>query len=413
MRTRVLTCAVFAVAALRAAAQTTALRDLLAEADKNNPEIHAAEKGWKASTYSRAQVSSLPPTQFTLQELSIGSPRPGAGLSNNNFAYIGLGASQEFPYPGKLRLKGVAAIAAANEQLAEVDVIRSRIAEEVKTAYLRLAYLQQTLTMLKASRSAIGELIESQLAQYSAGRGSQADILKAQLERTKLLREITIHRQEVAQVQADLKTALNRSQESPDMLAEELTASPMARSIAEVLHDTEQKNPTLTADARAISKQQAEIDSAHLAGKPDFSAGYMYQRTGPDFPAYYMATLNVMFPRKTRVVAEQAEALERLAAATLTRDAHRQQQISEVRKQYAAVVATEEELNEYRDGILPQAEASHNSALAALRTNKQTLDAVLISLNDSLDLQREYAHALLDHEMALVRLETLTGEVLR
>lgn len=413
MRTRILVCAAVALAGLRAAGQTTALRDLLAEANKNNPEIQAAQKEWKASTYSREQVSSLPPTQFTLQELSVGSPRPGAGLSNNNFAYAGAGASQEFPYPGKLRLKGVVAMAATNQQFAEVDLVRSRIAEQVKTAYLRLAYLQQTLTMLEASRSAFEELIESQLARYSVGQGSQAEILKAQLERTKLLREITMHHQEMAQEQADLKAAVSRSQESPDVIAEDLTASPATRSITQVLRDTEHKNPVLTADARAISKRQAETDSARLAGKPDFSAGYTYQRTGLDFPAYYMATFSITFPRKKRSEAEQAEASERLAATTLTRDAHRQQQVSEARKQYAAVVSTEEELNEYRDGILPQAEAVYNSALAALRSNKQTLDSVLTSLNDSLELRRGYAQALLDHEMALVHLETLTGEVLR
>jgi cobalt-zinc-cadmium efflux system outer membrane protein len=413
MRTRVLVGVIFALAGLRAVAQTTPLRDLLAEADKNNAEIQAATKDWKASTYSRAQVSSLPATQFSLQELSVGSPRPGAGLSNNNFAYVGIGASQEFPYPGKLRLKGLAADAAADEQFAEVDVVRSRIGEQVKAAYLRLAYLQQTLTMLNASRFALGELIEGQLARYSAGQGSQANILTAQLERTKLLREITMHHQQMAQAQADLKAALNRQQESADVIADELRASPIARSIAEALHDAEQKSPILTLDERVISRQQADTEAARLAGKPDFSAGYVYQRTGLDFPAYYMGTLSVMFPRKKRAHAEQAEASERLAAVTLMREAHRQQQLSEVRKQYAAVLSTEEELSEYRDGILPQGEAAYNSALAALRSNTQTLDAVLAALNANIEFQREFAQALLDHEMALVRLETMTGEVLR
>ena len=413
MSTRILVCAMFALAGLRAVAQTTALRDLLAEAEENNAEIQAAAKEWKASTYSRAQVSSLPATQFSLQELSVGTPRPGAGLSNNNFAYIGVGASQEFPYPGKLRLKGVAAAAAADEQLAEVDVVRSRIGQQVKAAYLRLAYLQQTLTMLNASRFALGELIESQLARYSAGQGSEADILKAQLERTKLLREVTMHHQEMAQAQADLKAALNRDQESADVIAEEFRASPIAKSIREIVHDTEQKSPILTLDARAISKQQADSDAARLARKPDFSAGYVYQRTGLDFPAYYMGTLSVMFPRKKRADAEQAEASERLAAASLMREAHRQQQLSEVRKQYAAVLSTEEELSEYRDGILPQGQAAYKSALAALRSNTQPLDAVLTALNANIEFQREFAQALLDHEMALVRLETITGEVLR
>jgi outer membrane protein TolC len=126
-----------------------------------------------------------------------------------------------------------------------------------------------------------------------------------------------------------------------------------------------------------------------------------------------MATFNVMLPRKKLVAAEAAEAAEREAAATLTRDAHLQTQLAETRKEYAAVVSTEEELKEYRDGILPQADGVYQSELAGLRSNKQTLNAVLTSINEVLQLKREYAQAVLDHEMALVHLETLTGETLR
>jgi outer membrane protein, heavy metal efflux system len=38
----------------------------------------------------------------------VGSPRPFAGYTNSDFAYLSLGVSQDIPYPGKLRLKGEA-----------------------------------------------------------------------------------------------------------------------------------------------------------------------------------------------------------------------------------------------------------------------------------------------------------------
>lgn len=414
MRTCALAAGALAVTSVHALAQQrSTLRDLLAEADKNNPEILVAQREWKASTYVRPQVSSLPAPQFTLQDFSVGSPRPGAGLSNSNFAYAGIGASQEFPYPGKLGLKAAVADRAADEQFARIKVIRSKVAEQIKTDYLRLAYLQETLTLLNESRSTLTEAIDTELARYSAGQGSQAEILKAQLDRTQLLREITMHHEEMAQVQADLKSALNRKQDAPDLIANSLTVSPFTRSVSEMFRAAQRDNPVLAVDARSISKQQSEVESARLAGKPDFSIGYMYQRTGLGFPAYYMATFNVMLPRKRVVAAEAAEASERAAAATLTRDAHLQAQLAETRKQYAAAVSTEEELKDYRDGILPQADAVYQSALAALRSNQQTLGAVLDALNQVLQLKREYAEAVLEHEMALVHLETLSGETLR
>jgi hypothetical protein len=52
------------------------------------------------------QVTTLPDPKFTYQQLSVGSPKPFAGYTNSDFAYIGVGASQELPYPGKLRARG-------------------------------------------------------------------------------------------------------------------------------------------------------------------------------------------------------------------------------------------------------------------------------------------------------------------
>src|SRR5438105_2953145 len=127
----------------------TPLSELLAEAAQRSPDIRAAEHTWRAATHVRQQVTTLPNPQFTLQEFSVGSPKPFAGFNASNFAYIGVGASQELPYPGKLRLKGEAADRAAEAQQAQIAVIRASIADQIKTTYLRLAYLQQTLTLLE------------------------------------------------------------------------------------------------------------------------------------------------------------------------------------------------------------------------------------------------------------------------
>ncbi len=82
----------------------TSLQDLLTEAEQNNPQIQAARQGWQAAKQVPSQVSTLPDPQFNLQQLNVGSPRPFAGYTNSDFAYVGLGVSQDFPYPGKLRL---------------------------------------------------------------------------------------------------------------------------------------------------------------------------------------------------------------------------------------------------------------------------------------------------------------------
>jgi outer membrane protein TolC len=170
------------------------LSQLLAEAQRENPDLKAGEHTSRAATHLREQVMALPDPQFTVQEFSVGSPRPFAGLNSSGFAYIGIGASQELPYPGKRNLKGQAADAAASVDHAQADVLRASLSEQMTIAYLRLAYLQQTLALLEGSRATLSRVIESEMTRYSSGQGSQTDVLKAQLERTKLVREITMRR---------------------------------------------------------------------------------------------------------------------------------------------------------------------------------------------------------------------------
>ncbi len=293
-------------------------------------------------TQVRKQVTTLPDPQFTLQEFSVGSPKPFAGFTTSNFAYIGIGASQELPYPHRLRLKGLAADRIADSAAAQIAVMRTSIAEQVKASYFRVAYLQDTLVSLEASRGTIRQIVDTQLARYSSGQGSQADILQAQLERTKLVREIAFVHEQMAQVQAGLKQLLHRRQESSDIGAENLSPTPLHRTSQELLALVRKQNPTIQFDSRAVDRQSAELESAERAGKPDFSIGYMYQRTGTDFPAYYMLTFGMTLPRRRRVDSQVSQAVENVRSARDQLDAQLQQQLAEVQKQYAAVTSAAE-----------------------------------------------------------------------
>src|SRR6266571_9228075 len=145
-----LTAAFVLAAALSASGQEpavsnpTPLAHLLAEAEANNPQVSAADHGARAARQMAPQVTTLPDPKFTYQQFSVGSPKPFAGYTNSDFAYIGVGASQELPYPGKLRLRGQVAEREADTKQAEIDVTKTSIADGVKADYIQLAYLQQT-----------------------------------------------------------------------------------------------------------------------------------------------------------------------------------------------------------------------------------------------------------------------------
>jgi len=392
---------------------TTSLASLVAEAQRNNSQVSTAEHAWRASTHLAAQATTLPDPQFTVQNLSVGSPKPWAGFSNSDFAYVGFGVMQDFPYPGKLRLRGVAAEREADAQKAQIEVTRTNIADQVKTAYLRLAYLQQSVGLLDQNTTVIDALIKTEVARYSVGQGSQADILRAQLERTKLLRETTMHEQEWGQLEATLKSLVHRPLDSDDIIPEPLKVAEVSAQQQEALSLVASQNSTLKADRAMAVQQEARLQAAERGTKPDFSAGYMYQATGSAYRDYYVATFNLRFPRKKRVNAEIAEATEALGRARAEADADQQQLEAEARKQAIAVQSSAELMKEYEQGLIPQAESVYRSELNAYQSNRSTLSAVLNALMERISFEHDYQQALLDRETALAHLETLTGAELQ
>jgi cobalt-zinc-cadmium efflux system outer membrane protein len=350
--------------------QPTPLATLLAEAASSNSQIAAANDTWKASTHEARRVSTLPDPQFTFQSFSVGSPRPGAGFSNSNFAYLGFGASQALPYPGKLRLKGAVASRKADATEAQVGVVSAGVAEQIKLLYLRLAYLQQTLTILDHTNGVLGPLVQNALSHYSLGEGNQAGIIKAQLQRTELLRRETVNREQTGEAEADLKGLLHRAQDSSDIIAEPLVETTVQLNSTELQALVRQQNPILEVERRSVQQEDAQIKSAQRDGKPDFNVGYMYQTTGQAYADYYMLTLSVSLPRRGRVREEVAAATEQASRARHELDSEAQQQLAAVQKQYVAASSTTELLAEYNHGLIPQSEAISRAEESSYEANK-------------------------------------------
>ena len=126
----------------------TPMREFVQEAEQKNPQIAAAYHGAQAARYIPKQVSAFPETQVSVQQFSVGSPRPFSGYSNSDFAYIGFGASQDVPFPGKRDLRARVAEHGAESIEAQTDSVRSSVVESLKMVYFRLAYIQQTLDVL-------------------------------------------------------------------------------------------------------------------------------------------------------------------------------------------------------------------------------------------------------------------------
>jgi outer membrane protein TolC len=394
----------------------TPLSELLAETEKNNPQIEAARHGFEAAKQVPTQVSTLPDPQFTLQHFSVGSPRPFAGYTNSEFAYVGLGVSQDIPYPGKFRLKGEIAKREADVSQQQIESVRRSVLAELKAAYFQLAYLSKTLAILDQDGELLKQVQQAADARYRSGMSTQQDLLQAQLQQTKLLREIAMHHLEVGKLEAQIKQLLNRAQDSPDIEPTDLVETPLVQTYAELLAAAQVQNPEIASAKKTIEKQSSQVDLARKDFYPDFNVQYMWQRTDPtQFRAYYMLSVGVRVPiyrsRKQRPQLAQAEAEKLRAGSEL--EAQSQQVAAELRTQYVLAQQTSELLKIHREGLSPQSRSEFQAALAAYQSNKQDFQALLTAFLDVLHLDEEYWQNVAEYETAIARLEQVTGLSLR
>lgn len=406
--------AVFVVLGVAAFAQNTptSLQSLITAARQNNTAILAAERAIQTTTYRPKQASAFPDTEVTVQSFTVGSPRPFAGYSNSDFAYIGFGASQELPYPGKRALRGAVAQHETAISGAEKNGVVWDVLTRLKLAYFQLSASQQITSVLVRNQQFADQIEQAAESRYRVGEGTQQDVLRAQLERTKLLNELSMQRRESAQAQAVLKALLNRPPDSPDVLPEPLSARHIESSEA-LFTKLRQNNPELQVSAEQVSQGRASVELAKREKKPDFGVQYMWQHTASNFRDYYMGTFSIKFPNRSRVRAAEGESQAKLAQAEAEKESRLKQMESDLGEQLAVVQASEQQLKVYDEGLLPQSEAALNAGLAGYRAGKQEYQGLLASFGDTLQLSIDRERRQAEHEAAVARIEGLIGEELQ
>ena len=391
------------------------LTDLLVEAEQNNPQIQAARLGWDAAKQVPSQVSTLPDPEVMVQQMSVGSPRPFSGYTNSEMANLALGVSQNIPYPGKLRLRGEIARKEADVWHQQYESVRRAILADVKGKYFRLSYLAKRLAILRDDGQLLKPIEQSAEARFRQGTGSQQDVLQAQLEQTRLLRETTVTQLEAGTIQAKLKQVLNRSQSSPDIEVAQLSQTSVAYTYEQLLEAAKSNNPDIAGAERMVERQALQVELAHKNFYPDFNITYMWFRPDPfQYRARYQLSVGVRIPifrRRQLHELAQAELEKRRAGSEL--DVQSQEIASGIREQFVVAEKSADLLKIYREGLLPQARAELQAGMAAFQSSREDFQALLASFLDVVKLDDEYWQTLSEHETALAELEQTTGLSLR
>ena len=396
----------WALAAAIAAAPLD-LSELIREALANNPDIKAAQKSYEASKQRPSQASALPDPTLSFNYNSVGRPWPGAGLGREPVSNIGVMASQEFPYPGKRKLRGDIASKESEAEFQQYQAAQLTTVTKVKQAYYRLAHSSVMRGILTRNRDLLTQLLRVTEARYASGKAAQQDVLKAQAQISIIETRLVRLDQDKGSAEAELSSLAGRPVEGE---AIEPDTMPLLITIDELMAAARENSPMLTRDRKMIQKTELAVNLARKDLLPDYTLSGGYYNMGGMAPMF-MFRADVQLPlwaaRKQRPAI--AEAGLSLNQARRTYEATGQNLAFRIKDDYLMATTAEKLMRLYGETVVPQATLALESSLTSYETGTIDFLSVLMNLSMVLEYEMNYHEALMDMHVALTRLEEMTG----
>lgn len=357
------------------------LRALIQEAEARNPDLARARSLEAADRERIPQARALPDPTVTLGLQNDGFK--GLQVGRMETSYYQVMATQGLPWPGKRGLRGEIAALGADASRTGLERTRLSLEADVKRAYFGLLLVRGQRALLERQGVLLRQAEATARVRYEVGQGAQADLLRAQLENTRLEQA----RLGFASAEAAALAGLNRLRgaDPDEPLATEgsILDVPVANvPVREVLERGDRECPELASARLGVKQAEKSLDLARLGQRPDFavSAGLM-PRGGLD-PMWY-AGVSVSVPlwskqKQSRAVAEQEW---RRRAQGSEAESVRNLLAQRTRERAAQLEAALGSLRIYREALLVQSEASFQAALAQFEAGRAPFLGVLESLN--------------------------------
>ncbi len=361
------------------AAPDPVLEQLVRDAMQSRPELRQARSLVRAAEERAPQVGRLPDPILTL------------GIQNDGFKEIQIGkmetsyweilATQPLPWPGKLGLKADVAGLEAKAASASLERVRLSVEADVRRGYLDLLLVRDRLQLLARLEALWAQSEGLAKTRYEVGEGPQSDLLRAQLERTRLRqRRSALEADELRRVQA-----LNRLRGHP--LDEPIATTASLRDLADpallspeaAQADAEARSPELAAARLGQETSERQLDLARRDRYPDFAltAGVMPRGS---LDPMWTVSVGITLPVYGRQSHAVDESLERQRASAEGEQAVLQLlrlRVEERRTLLASLLSVNQL---YRSGLLVQSEATVASTTAQYRVGRVTFASVLEAL---------------------------------
>jgi cobalt-zinc-cadmium efflux system outer membrane protein len=395
------------------AQESLSLDRLLAEALETNPEILAAQKRYEAARQRPNQASSLPDPMFSPGYASNGAPWPGARLGTEPTSNIGFMVSQEFPGPGKRRLRGEIAAKEADAQFQQYEAVRLGVISRIKQVFHRLHHTHVALEVMGRGKDLLTKFLRISEARYSTGKAIQADIFRAQTQLSLLQTRILRMQQDQRAAAAELNSLLNRRPGSPVGVPVRDAVQPLTATVEEIAATALAFSPAIRRAEQMIQKNELSVNLARKEFRPDYTiaAGYFNMGRMPDMFQFRVDIPLPIYSGRKQIPALHEQA-HLLSESRRNYQAARQDLQFRIREAYAQAETSFQLLTLYQDTVLPQARLTADSSLASYETGGADFLSVLTNLSSTVDYEERYHEEMLSYWLAVIELEELSGSQL-
>jgi len=392
----------------------TGLSELIQEALRQNPQIKAARNEWQAVLKNIPQAKSLPDPMLSYSHFGQ-SVETRLGPQRNK-----LSLSQKFPFFGKLSLKGEIVQSAALIFEEQYNAVKADIVLKVKKSYFSIFWFDKALKISREEKDVLRRLSRIARKKYETGAANQQDVLKAQLEISRVTDKILILEQGKKGVVAGLNSLLNRSPDSFLGEAEELQIPVLKVELKDLYEWAKELRPELRKARFFIEKNERSLKLAKKNYYPDFKIMVDYIDIGggtttnvKDGRNSWMASVGINIPIwRGKLHASEAEAAIKIDASRESYKNVENKTLSRVNELFFEVNTASEEVNLYKYSLLPQAEQSLKASEVGYLAGKVDFLNLLDSERMLLQIKIGYFKAIADLGKSIAQLERIVGKEL-
>lgn len=349
-------------------ATSSVLGEVYRGVERSNPRSEAARALARAAQ-ARVPSARRPPDPqlqlgFMNYDLAAFAPMPTLGMAQLQFM-------QMVPIAGKLGLAGRVAEAQASAESERASDVRWEVRTQAAMAFYDLYAVDQSLVVARETLRLLQDIAKTAESMYRVGEGRQADALRAQVEIARMTEDTIRMRTMRTGMTARLNALLNRGADAV-IATPALPAFPDSLPALESLQEIAQAGrPMIRAGREVVQASDAVAALARRELFPDLQVGLQYgQRggmTGTDRMGSLMlgATLPIFARSRQLQMREEAAAMRAMADADLA--AMRATTRGGVAESFADLARARNLALLYRNTVLPQANATVASALAAYR----------------------------------------------